>query len=202
MEHLNKSHKTFSIKNAYVIICIFISSILSSLSLSYYLGLLFGFSFVGIIVVALYFPIKSYLTNNVLELTFEKFLVSIIGSIGISLTVYNIFTLNMYHTSFLVFFIFFVSFSSFLFPILLIFHSYIYRNKDKEEKAVFEKLIFDIPIFVCFLFLFFIQPITIFLNNVDDITVSIVDIIKSELFFLPILLCFFLYYVVFTRYII
>ena len=185
-----KKNDSICIKNFYVFTWIAIFFLTSALLLSQYIGYIFGFSLIGIIAIVLYLPIKKYFKKNKLSFTKIKIIICLLSSVGISVTIWQFVTLYIFDSNIFISILFILSFTLLLIPILIIFYSIfdlLYVNSGLNVK---HKAFYFIPMISAFLFFFIVQPLNIFINNTEDIPISLKDTFLSELFFFFILLSF------------
>ncbi|SDI90163.1 hypothetical protein SAMN04487760_101146 [Lachnospiraceae bacterium G41] len=186
--------KVIKIKHNKYIFCliteIIIAFILGGL-LSIYLGPVLGFGIVVVISLFNYFPLKKIWKKKELLFDFKNILLGFFGSIGISFIMWYLIE-NLLNPSFdSISFLLIIFLFLFSLPLFVLIHSYFEKKYEKYNKSLLsDRYIFFLPYVFLFLFIFFIQPCDIYLNNYDEIPISLWDSFISMIYYFPVFLLF------------
>ncbi len=183
---LNIQKKYFKIIISVEILIVFIIGVL----LSQYMGYILGLGISLLTVISLYFPTKMIYKKEKVSLSYFSVLNGFVGSGGISFLIWFLLSSQLNASFSVVSFFLILLIAGFLTPILSFVNSVSLKNFGKSLEKDSKIIVYYIPFFVFFVFLFYFQPLDIFLNNTEEISFSIFDALYSLLFFIPFFLVF------------
>ena len=171
-----------------------IFSMLFGSALSSYIGLILGFGIPVFFAVLIFFPLKTILLKvDSKQLDVKSLFFSFAGAVGFSCLFWYLLSSQLSLLTDLKTYFIIIALLLMLFPVLFLFcsflNNYIYNpNSEKKNDFGQKKIFFIIPSVIFFLIVFFLQPLDIYLHNIDEIPISLWDSLLSMLYFLPFLL--------------